>query len=632
MSKAFSYRADIDGLRAIAVLLVLLFHANISWISGGYIGVDVFFVISGFLITYTIVKEIEEDRFSFKKFYLRRIKRIIPVLVFILLLTTIPAYFMFAENFEGFSRTLLHTILSTNNIHLWANNRQYFSENSDLIPLLHTWSLSVEEQFYFIWPSILILLYKVKNTRIKFIIVSLFLVIGLIISTYLAKVDQNSAYFLLHGRVFELGIGAALAIFWNTIPVFSKKQNNLFSIIGLLLILVPALMLHKESLFPGYNALWPCLGAALLIVSNKNNDASIGVVNRIFQHKTIVFVGLISYSMYLWHWPIFVFINFFGIELVGLVRVIAIAIIFILSYLSWKYVEQPFRTSIKLNFKESLLYVMLPSVLILGGIYAIVDTKDGFPERFPELAEFNPKTNFPNKVRKECFDKYIVGNCKDCFLGIKKDTLDGVLIGDSFANHTAAFLDVLAKDAGLYIHDSAAGGYALLADVDEDNNTNFDPQYGIDRLNYAKQFKTIYIASNWNLLTLSKTNRASILSAIDTLNKLGKKIVIFDCLPPISEKKLHKLKLSKAYPKYFSEDTLAKKYPRQNDYLVFEIQKRFPKVIVVDLNEAVSNNDDTFTTQIDGTIIYRTFDHLNTSGAQLMGEKYLELNKNPLKN
>lgn len=630
MSKTFSYRSDIDGLRALAVLLVVLFHAKFEWFSAGFIGVDVFFVISGFLITYTIVKEIQEKRFSFKKFYLRRIIRIIPVLVFVLSVCTIPAYFMFPEHFEAYSRTLLHSILSTNNFHLWINNRQYFSDNSDMIPLLHTWSLSVEEQFYFIWPSLLIFLYKVKSKLAKYWICSLFLIIGLALSTYLAYNDQNSGYFLLHGRIFELGIGAILAIFWKEIPKLSKTSNNLLSITGFLLVLIPALLLTKASVFPGYNALWPCLGAAFLIISNKNNDENLGVVNKFFTLKPIVFIGLISYSMYLWHWPIFVFLNYFGVALTGFFRIFIIAIIFLLSYLSWKFVEQPFRTKLNLNFKQSLLYIMLPSVLFFGGIYAIVDANDGFPNRFPELSEFNPKKNYPNRLRRECFDTYKIGNCESCYLGVKKDTLDGVLIGDSFANHTAAFLDVLAKDADLYLHDSAAGGYAILADVDENNQPNFDPQYGIDRLNYAKQFKTIYIAANWNLLTDSKTNRALLFKNLSDLNKLDKNIVIFDCLPGISEKKLHNMKLAKAYPNLYQENTKVKIEPRQKDYIITEIKKRFPKFTIIDMNESVKQGA-YFTTEINGSIIYRTFDHLNTSGATMMGENYLKLHDNPLK-
>jgi len=537
---------------------------------------------------------------------------------------------MFPENFEAFGRTLLHTILSTNNIYLWANNREYFSENSDLIPLLHTWSLSVEEQFYFIWPSLLLLLFKVKQIKKKAIIVALFLIIGLAISVYLTYSDLNTAYFLLHGRIFELGIGAALAIFWHSLPTTSKITNTIISILGFCLLFIPAFILDKNSLFPGFNALWPCLGTAMLIFSNKENNENGGIVNTILKNKYIVFIGLISYSMYLWHWPIFVFIKFYGIELTGLIRIASLLVITLLSYLSWKFIEQPFRTTLKFDFKKTMLFIMLPAVAIFGIIYAVVDANDGFPNRFPKLAEFNPKLNYPNKVRNKCFDKYIIGNCDECFLGVKKDTLDGVLIGDSFANHTASFLDVLAKDANLYIHDSAAGGYALLADVDENNNTNFDPQYGIDRLNYAKQFKTIYIASNWNLLTLSKSNRERIMETIAELIKKNKKIVIFDCLRPITEMKLHKLKLAKAYPDYFDEEVTFDEVNREENYLVFEIKHKFPSVLVIDMNEGVRENGK-LTTKLENTIIYRTFDHLNTSGAKLIGEKYLLKNGNPLK-
>ena len=630
MSKEFSYRPDIDGLRAIAVVLVVLYHANFNWITGGYIGVDVFFVISGFLITYTIKKEILQNRFTFKHFYLRRIRRIIPVLFFILLVCTIPAYFMFSEDFEAYARTLLHTILSTNNFHLWVNNRQYFSENSELIPLLHTWSLSVEEQFYFIWPSLLLLLYKVESARIKATLIAVFLIVGFIVSIYLTKTDPNTAYFLLPGRIFELGIGAGLALFWHQLPITRKRTNNLFSIIGLLLILIPAILLEKASEFPGLNALWPCLGAAFLIFSNKENNEEIGVINQVLKNKFIVSIGLISYSLYLWHWPIFAFTKYFGQSLTGSVRIAALVLIFALSYLSWKYIEQPFRTTLKFDFKKTLVYILLPILVIYGAIYGVVDAKDGFPERFPNLSEFNPKKNYPNKIRKECFDKFKIGNCEECFLGVKKDSLDGVLIGDSYANHTAAFLDVLAKDAGLYLHDSAAGGYALLANVDEDNNPLKDEKYGIDRLEYAKKFKTIYIAANWDIISTSEANCNRITKTISELIVLNKNIVIFDCLNRMPEMKLHKLKLAKAYPKYFSESPIFEAQKRSDHYLVYELKRKFPSLIVIDLNETVKIGTK-FTTTLHNSIVYRNEDHLNISGAKQVGEKYLLLHENPLK-
>jgi len=632
MNKDFSYRSDIDGLRAIAVLIVIFFHANFSWMPGGYVGVDVFFVISGFLITTTIEKEILLNSFSFKQFYLRRIRRIIPVLFFILLVCTVPAYFMFASDFESFSRTLIHTILSTNNIHLWINSKKYFAENSELIPLLHTWSLSVEEQFYFIWPAILLLLSKLKSIKTKRAMILLILVLGLLYSIYLTDADPNTAYFLLQGRFFELGIGATLAVFWQKLPIGNKTINHLSSIIGVLLILIPALILQKESTFPGLNALWPCLGAAFLIYSNKGNNENEGIINTVLRNKIVVLIGTISYSMYLWHWPLFAFLKYFGFELTGTIRILSLLLIFILSYLSWKYIEQPFRTTLKFNFKTTLLRVMLPVLIISASIYGIIDKFDGFPERYPNLAEFNPRANYPNNLRKNCFDKFQVGNCDECFLGIEKDTLDGVLIGDSFANHTAAFLDVLAKDANLYVHDSAAGGYPILVNLDEKNNPTKDEKYGQERLKYAKQFKTIYIAANWNIISTSKINSDRILNSIEELLKLNKKVVIFDCLRALPEMKLHKLMLAKAYPENYNESYIFAPEPRTSDYVVYQIHRKFPQVVIIDMNESVKIDETHFTTQINNTIVYRNEDHLNTSDATLMGEAYLKLHTNPLKN
>ena len=631
MNKEFSYRSDIDGLRAIAVLIVVFYHANFTWIPGGYVGVDVFFVISGFLITNTIEKEILQNSFSFQQFYLRRIRRIIPVLFFILLICTIPAYFMFASDFEAFSRTLIHTIVSTNNIHLWVNNKQYFSENSELMPLLHTWSLSVEEQFYFIWPAILLLLSKLKSIKTKRIVILCSLLLSLLYSIYLTDTDQNTAYFLLQGRFFELGVGATLAVFWQSLPLAKKMINSILSIVGLLLIIIPAIYLQKESLFPGLNALWPCLGAAFLIYSNKGNDNNEGYINTLLKNKFIVLIGTISYSMYLWHWPIFAFLKYFAVEFTGATRIGTLLIIFILSYFSWKYIEQPFRTTLKFNFKKTLLYVMLPVVLISVCIYGIVDKFDGFPDRYPTLTEFNPKTNYPSNLRKNCFDKFKIGNCDECFIGIKKNSLDGVLIGDSFANQTAEFLDVLAKDANLYIHDSAAGGYPILVNYDDENNPTKEEQYGLDRLEYAKKFKTIYIAANWINISSSKINSNRILKSIEELLKLQKNVVIFDCLRALPDMKLHKLMLTKAYPENYHESYIFAPEPRTSDYLVYKIHEKFPQVIIIDMNESVKIDNTHFTTQINNSIVYRNEDHLNTSGARLIGEKYLKLHTNPLK-
>ena len=547
MSKLISYRPDIDGLRAISVLVVILFHADLLWIQGGFIGVDVFFVISGYLITRSIDKEMLGTIFSFKAFYLRRIRRIIPVLVFVMLVITIPAcMFLFANDLEAFGRSALHTILSTNNFYLWISGSNYFVGNTELMPLLHTWSLSVEEQFYFIWPPILLLLHRYLNLKNRLYFIVFFIVIGLGLSVFLASYYPKIAYFLLPARLSELALGAGLALFWDKIPELSRIKNNWISIVGLALILLPVLLLNGTSIFPGFNAFYPCLGAVLLILSGKYTQKK-GIINRLLAFKPLVFMGLLSYSMYLWHWPIFSFIKYFGLELTLDKLILALTLTVLLSYFSWRFIEKPFRYRFKYNFSKTILVILLPSLLIIGAIYGVLDGKDGFPERHLNLIEFDKKNNYPNKLRRNCYDVFKVGNCDQCGLGVKKDTLDGVLIGDSFANHSAAFIDVLAKDSGLYFHDSAAGGYPLLHDVDDKTGEpTRDTTYGEIRLTYAKKFKTIIVATNWErFIDKESNNYKLVMSTIKELIDLDKNVIVIDPLRTVSEMNLHKMKLLK---------------------------------------------------------------------------------------
>ena len=633
MSKPISYRPDIDGLRAISVIVVILFHADLLWIQGGFIGVDVFFVISGYLITRSIDKEMLGNAFSFKSFYLRRIRRIIPVLVFVMLVVTIPAcLFLFANDLEAYGRTALHTILSTNNFHLWINGGNYFAQNTELMPLLHTWSLSVEEQFYFIWPPILLLLHRFLKLKNRLYFIVLFTVLGLALSVFLASNFPKVAYFLLPARLFELSLGAGLALFWDKIPKLSKIKNNWISITGLLLILLPVLLLNGMSTFPGFNAFYPCLGAVLLILSGKNTK-TIGIVNKVLAFKPLVFIGLLSYSMYLWHWPIFSFIKYFGLELTLDKLLFALTLTVLLSYFSWRWIEKPFRYRFKYSFSKTLLVILLPSLLLIGAVYGVLDGKDGFPQRHPTLIEFDKKNNYPNKLRRNCYDVFKVGNCDQCGLGVKKDTLDGMLIGDSFANHSAAFIDVLAKDSGLYFHDSAAGGYPLLYDVDDQTGApTRDTAYGEKRLAYAKKFKTIIVATNWErFIDKESKNYKLVMATIKELLDLGKNVIIIDPLRTVSEMNLHKMKLLKINngASIVKQDLLIPFNKRADDYIVYQISRQYPEVTIINLNDVMCYNKGC-NYEIDNSIVYRNGNHLNTSGATLLARKYILEKGNPL--
>ena len=633
MSNLFKYRADIDGLRAIAVLLVVLFHAKFSAISGGFIGVDVFFVISGFLISIIISKEVRENRFTFKSFYLRRIKRLAPALIALLILTTIPAYlFLFADDFEIYGRSLIHAYLTTSNFFLWQNTGGYFAANTDLFPLLHTWSLAVEEQFYFVWPVLFILLYKLTAgkylTRLMFVFL-----IGLIaLSVYLANNNPHSAYFLLPARAFELMMGAMLAISYDKVPKTHRNVNHIMSIFGLALILIPAFLISKQSVFPGFNAFWPCLGTVLLIASGRDKDHQ-GIINKIIAHKSFVTIGLISYSLYLWHWPIFSFIQYLGLELSGLLRISALILSFVLAYLSWRFIEQPIRHVNLPTLGSAMKKIMLPSFLILTTIYAVIDVQNGFPDRFKNLAEFDKKKNFPSTVRKKCFDADLIGNIEQCNLGVKKEQLDGMLIGDSFANHSASFIDVLAKDAGLYIHDSTSGGHPILTRMNAPDVYDYPPDYAVKRLEYALNFEHIIIAANWNNYSSpDNINYEPILSTIESITKKDIKITVIESLPATTKENLHKLKFMKGSDFVFFDDAeyFIDKPTYKNNHILNEMKRRFPNITYIDFKDAMCD-DKQCAIVLNDTIIYRNSDHLNTSGAAMMAEKYLSLYGNPLK-
>ncbi len=630
MSKVFSYRPDIDGLRAIAVLLVIFYHAKFSLLSGGFIGVDVFFVLSGFLITIILYKEAEQQRFSFASFYLRRIRRLAPALVTLLLCCAAAAsWLLFPNDFELFSRSMAHSFIATNNFFMWDKLGDYFSPRSDLMPLMHTWSLAVEEQFYFIWPAMFILMYK-RLTPIRFIHVNTALLfIFFALSVYLTRTDSHSAYFLLPARAFELMMGALLAIVFTQLPRLSSNINHALSLLGIILVITPALLLTHESLFPGLNAFWPCLGAVLLIISGKDKER-LGAVNQLLTLKPIVFIGLLSYSLYLWHWPIFAFMQYLGLELTGIERIGALALTFILSYLSWRFVEQPFRKANIPTLKIAMTRIMLPSFIVITTIYLAIDGEDGFPGRFKNLTELDKRTNAPGYVRRHCIRGLKVGNVDDCWLGVKKDNIDGMLIGDSFANHSYAFMDVFAKDADLYIHDSAAVGVPVLSNLEP---KYYQPEYAQKRLEYALQFENIYLAACWDCYNGKENpNYDYIIESIGKIIDKGLTVYLIYSLQATTNQHLHQLRLSKAHENAFfhSFEKRLTRQKRGKNHLVEEILRKYPSIIEVNMNDILCD-DNYCNTILDDTIIYQDHNHLNIPGSTLVAEKYLKKFGNPFK-
>lgn len=335
------YRPDIDGLRAIAVLGVVLYHAGSDTFSGGFVGVDVFFVISGFLITRLINDGIQRGSFSFSHFYVRRARRLFPALFFTLSLTLIFASFIFLpQHLERFGGALLHSILSVSNFYFWSESG-YFDTGAHLKPLLHTWSLSVEEQFYLFWPSIFYLLVTSTKKNIAPVFIFITGIISFYLSVLWVKNDPTAAFYLAPFRVFEFAIGAIMVWLVDCPPKRKYFLEPIF-LIGMALILYPIFTYTPETPFPGKNALIPCIGTALLIYSG---TAKYG--GRLLNNRLAVGIGLISYSLYLIHWPVIVFYKYYFVRpRLGPLSASAIIVISIIgATLMYFFVEKPFRSA-----------------------------------------------------------------------------------------------------------------------------------------------------------------------------------------------------------------------------------------------------------------------------------------------
>ncbi|MCF7969083.1 MAG: acyltransferase [Methylococcaceae bacterium] len=339
------YRREIDGLRALAVLPVILFHAGFERFSGGFVGVDVFFVISGYLITTIILAELEQGKFSIVNFYERRARRILPAL-FLVMLVCIPFAWLYlpSPEYKDFSQSLVAVSVFASNILFWRESG-YFDTAAELKPLLHTWSLAVEEQYYVLFPPVLMLFWRLGKRWIL-VMLGLVFVASLAVAEWAAYAKPAAAFYLLPTRGWELLVGAFAAFYLSKASRkgFSKAVGEVGGWLGVTLILYAVFACSKATPFPGLYALVPTLGAVLVILFATQQTT----VGKFIGNKVFVGVGVISYSAYLWHQPLFAFAKQRSLtEPSHIVFLILSALTLLLAYLSWRYVETPFRAKSK---------------------------------------------------------------------------------------------------------------------------------------------------------------------------------------------------------------------------------------------------------------------------------------------
>jgi peptidoglycan/LPS O-acetylase OafA/YrhL len=385
------YISYIDGLRAFAVIAVVLFHLNVSHITGGYVGVDIFFVISGFLITRLIVNEVEQtSTFNFTNFYCRRIKRIFPALFFTLFCSLVAGLILFApSHLRAMGRSIAAAAFSVSNC-LFLFESGYFNANAIYKPLLHTWSLGVEEQFYFVWPFILFMVATKLNKRFLPLTILVLGFISLGLNLLFQKSYLSALFYLMPFRFFEFCIGALMV--W--LIKYKPKQSffgELACLLGLAMMLYAVLTFNKDTLFPSYNALIPTLGAAFVIYGG--NARCMG---RLFSNKIAVGLGLISYSLYLVHWPILVFYSYVSATEISTIGV-QLSLIFcslLAALFSYYFIEQPFRhTPTKdINAQRTLILKWIPGIALTASCGFALYLSHGLLWRIPTLdgPQFSP--------------------------------------------------------------------------------------------------------------------------------------------------------------------------------------------------------------------------------------------------
>ena len=441
------YRAEIDGLRALAVMPVILFHAGFELFSGGFVGVDVFFVISGYLITTIIISDLHLGAFSLVNFYERRARRILPALFFVLIVCLPIAWFYLLPNdLREFSKHLASIPLFSSNFIFWRE-AGYFSTLSELKPLLHTWSLAVEEQFYILFPLFLMFFWRHGKSLILPLLIIIFL-FSLLIAQWASIAKPAAAFYLLPTRGWELIVGAlsALLIANNNLKHSSRALNEIFGWLGLVLILFSILVYDQATPFPGLYALAPTVGTALIILF-VNQETSIG---KLIGGKLLVGIGLISYSAYLWHQPLLAFYKYRFFDSISDIFLILVCLLsFGFAYISWKYIEAPFRNRSLISQRSIFLSSIVSGLIIicigLSGYFS-----NGFLHltkwdniRDAQMVENQRGAGF--QFCKKNKENVNFTNLPTCLIGDPLAKPEGILWGDSFGGAILIGLNEILK-------------------------------------------------------------------------------------------------------------------------------------------------------------------------------------------
>lgn len=632
--KNLAYRPDIDGLRALAVLAVVVYHLNKKWLPGGFVGVDIFFVISGFLITGILQKEMKSGTFSFYNFYMRRVRRILPAAFTTILVTLLAGILILLPNdLVDLSRSSLAAAASVVNIYFWLFlDTSYFASSSETVPLLHMWSLGVEEQFYLIWPGLMYVVYRLWRTNGIAIVGLMLAVLSFLISELSLPQNLSFAYYMLPSRAGELLVGALLFL------VLASRQNkignlrsNALSFLGLLgLIASVILTSESDGKFPGVMSLLPSISTALLIAGGHGNSA----ISKLLSVKPLVAIGLVSFSLYLWHWPVMAYFRYIFGQPSDVAQYLGcVALIMVLTLISYHCIEKPCRHKHPgLNIKRLYLPVVTVSSLAVA-VFMMLNS--GYMSSY-QKAEFQKEQDRLNKLTASAFA--YKNNCqyryakqlnfedKRCLLGDSTKAPTFLMFGDSHSAHYTGYMSEIASLRAAPIFNASLSACIPLPQGAE---KYVHPSLAKECVAFdeaifkeADKFDTIMISAAWSsYLPKSKDFEKDIDAMVAMLVGKGKRVIL-GVSPPVFNKydkmlDIKKIKLGDFVRLDWQTYRFTQYPPASN--IIFKVAKKYNNVYVFDLRAMICPSNQC-SPLLKGTPIYYDGGHLSISGSQELGK------------
>jgi peptidoglycan/LPS O-acetylase OafA/YrhL len=667
------YRGDIDGLRAIAIILVIFFHAGFGWLASGFIGVDIFFVISGYLITGIILTQVREGKFSLASFFARRLWRIQPALIVVSLVTLVAASAVYiVPDYLTFLKSAKYNSFFLANQFFARQSVTYASPQSEFFPLLHTWSLSVEWQWYLFLPLTVLVcsllsrrfgIEKYGQQKGNIRIMQVWLLVTAILTIVSMKVSYTSpgeAYYFLTTRAFEFTAGGSAFLLSRLIPSVRAAlltMLNIFSAVALILVST------KKGIIDIYPNGWTVavvMCSAVLLFTGHYKEK---FVSGALESSPVVFIGKLSYSLYLWHWPVFVFFRYLGFDLSGYSLLLALSIVFILAMAGYYLIENPLR-KVRLNLRWTVLLVVIFPAILFSLAYSFAIKHQGLPQRLG--AEYANQQHILAQYlaragnRDNCLNN--INDPGKCTFGDLNGTRSALVIGDSNSNHFWGFFDVLGKEAHVRVSALSASSCLTLPGIwqydwwvyrNKAYKECHERTENYFRLIKQHHYNYVIIGEIWeqyangphlinkdgddrsDVLSKARMNRA-VREALNIITDSGARPVFIKTIFPMPNGYQECISKQAIYRSDFSQSACNAVRNRGNenayiDSLFKKLKADYPSLIILDPRDIQCLKGKCIS-QIDSVPVYRDVGHLTDYASYRFGQEYLKEFGNPFEN